>query len=119
MNPKRDPVTDLLQRARRRISDPNHWIQKTYATDAAGYGRPAASPDASRWCAVGALQAEGFHAPGAVVQQAFRRLHDRAEVPVGVCSDGTLAALQKVEWINDHQGHGAVLALYDAAIRGK
>jgi hypothetical protein len=116
---RRDASTELLKQARRRITDPDHWVQKTYATDAAGYGRPAASPDASRWCAVGALQAEGFHAPGAVVKEAFRRLLYLAEVPVGVCPDGTLGAGQKVEWINDHQGHGAVLALYDAAIREK
>lgn len=119
MKPRRDPVTDLLRRARRRITDPARWCQRTYAADAQGYGRRASDRTATRWCAVGALQAESYHAAGLVVREAHRRLNGAAELPEAPNAEGVPIRYQRVEWVNDHLGHDAVLEVYDAAIREK
>jgi hypothetical protein len=116
-------VLAILKRARRRLTDPARWTQGESASAPAGAGIrflwDGGHPLADRWCAVGALAAETCRvergAGGWVVlrdavrfKAAYLRLK-RYCLPLG----------REVEEVNDGDGHQAVLALYDAAIRGK
>lgn len=103
-----DPVTALLQAARRRIADPARWTHGVQARDADGCGVDPLDDDAVAWCAAGALRREAaeedahlFNLRGA----AYQRLY--------------AVTGRSVEDVNDAQGHATVLALFDAAIRGK
>lgn len=115
---RRDASTELLKRARRRITDPQRWTQGAEAREAGGCPTAVWHPEAVRWCAIGALAAECCTA----------RLTAGGRWHVQLDSDRFHLARQRLEaanqgaevpTLNDHQGHGAVLALYDAAIREK
>jgi hypothetical protein len=102
-------ATALLVRARRRIADPARWVRFYLATDATGRRVQPTAPEAARWCAVGALQAEaGWRAVvhgGQALRQATVRLYE--------------ACGRTPEYVNDERGHAAVLEMYDEAIRRK
>jgi hypothetical protein len=104
---ERDAVTELLQRARRRISDPGRWTQAFAARDEFWCPCGPAEDDARAWCAVGALRAEvaDLGWPLTRIGQAYTRLHE--------------AAGAAPEDVNDGRDHAAVLAMFDAAIRRK
>lgn len=53
---KIETVRDFLVATRDVIADPEHWTQGTWARDADGESVDAFSPDAVRWCAVGAME---------------------------------------------------------------
>ena len=118
MRERDDAVTGLLKRARRRITDPNHWTLGTYARDAGGRVALPASPAAVQWCALGALQAEaprGWHLGGKRHAEFSDALHRLAEA---IPERGWMTPAS-VPDLNDEGDHAAVLKLYDAAIRGK
>jgi hypothetical protein len=95
-------VVEVLEGARNLIANPDHWVQGAYATDQ--HGNSVLSHGAVRFCAVGALKraAANVWAPTGVTWEA-RLMLDR------VAADGP-------EFVNDYQGHEAVLAMYDRAI---
>lgn len=80
-----------------RIADPEHWCQGVSARAANGTPVAPAAPEATRWCAVGALQLGNTLAP----------LERAAEALYG---DTTIAA------INDEIGHAAVERVYALAV---
>ena len=51
------PATLILLTAADVLSQPENWTQHTYARDDSGRGQLVYSPNASCWCAMGAIQA--------------------------------------------------------------
>jgi hypothetical protein len=95
-------VSAKLIAARARIADQAQWTTEVYARDASGNSVLPNAPGACRWCAYGALVAEGAeeHGPEAgLLTRAARSLR----------SYGVLGT-------NDELGHAAVIAMYDHAI---
>lgn len=109
-NPAPPPSTVLetLRAARELISDPDRWTQKHLARNEWGLPvDPLRSPDACRFCAMGALLA--VTGDGDLYPIAYRALE--AAVP----ADGR-GRSNTVPWVNDRSDHGAVLRLFDTAI---
>jgi hypothetical protein len=113
----RDRVTQVLIRARERITDKRRWQRDGLASEGPNRARLARAPGdprAVRWCAVGALEAELTTARPS--PRGWRLIVDQA------LYDAAMTRLQEqgdVMGINDRKGHAAVLDLFDAAIRQK
>ena len=93
---------DTLRAARALIADPSRWNgDGGYARDRRGRIVAPCSPNAVRWCALGAIDHE-----------AARRFgnYQAATTPLYRVADDCIS------FINDNQGHAAVLALFDRAI---
>lgn len=91
---------NILRRAKARISDPKNWCKGELARD--GYGCKACfdSPNATSWCASGAILAEvGFTAEPSAG-------HFLAKA----------AGCDSIPYINDNGTHEDVMALYNRAI---
>ncbi|MCC6224705.1 MAG: hypothetical protein IT201_14575 [Thermoleophilia bacterium] len=99
---RRRRVLDVLRRARRRIADPERWTAHAHARDALGNVVMPNSPEATCWCAVGAVKAE--------CQDDNRLLSDTYEALAAVASPRTPID------VNDQLGYAAVLDMFDAAI---
>ena len=110
-----DETTRLLIRARRRLSVPQRWTKGATARDARGRMAHPLSPAAVRWCAMGALHVEG---EALVPDARFRGAVDRLMAALDAAPAGP-PGCQSIPLLNDTLGHGAVLDLYDRAIRGK
>ena len=95
-------IADLLRRARKRISTMDTWCQGTAAQDCRGNGVLSLHPDACRWCAIGAINAETANVN-------LRQLGEEALNAVCPRPYGA-------EGVNDLLGHAAVLKMYDNAI---
>lgn len=97
---------EILRRARERILVPAKWTQRAYALNAAGMSVYGHSPDAVRWCAVGAIRAEApaWHPQSSAAMGALNGAAFRTE-GMGVMS------------LNDLGTHAQVIAVFDAAIR--
>lgn len=97
-------VVEILKAARARIATPEHWCQGKMAVDAEGNSVPVASPDAVRWCALGALYAVG--ARGREDQDAYaallKQVHPMAFAPLST--------------FNNTHSHSEVVAIFDRAI---
>lgn len=52
-----DHAAQLLDKVRKKISDPAHWTQMSYALNEHGEEVSELNPKACRWCAMGALNA--------------------------------------------------------------
>lgn len=105
---RHDPVLALLEAARRRITDPARWTSGVQARDAEGVCVDPRDAEAVSWCAVGAIRREAYDGEPddwALRGAAYGRLY--------------VVAGRAIEDVNDAQGHAAVLAIFDAAIRGK
>lgn len=50
-----NPTVIILQKAKAKIADPDHWTQGVAARDAAGTAVHAGGGEAARWCALGAV----------------------------------------------------------------
>ena len=115
---KRDRVTDVLIRARQRISDKRRWQRGMLASEGPNAGRLVCAPGdprAVRWCAIGALEAEVSTARTSPKGWRFtldRALYEAALVRLSEAGGDVMGT-------NDRRGHAAVLALFDAAIRRK
>lgn len=101
---ERDSTRNLLERALNRIADETHWCQDDLALDADGRPVPPVSDAAVKWCAFGALIAEGG-------------------TPNSRVSAGTAALIaferatgSNIAKVNDVDGHAAVVAGYRKAI---
>ena len=107
MRDRDDPVTDLLKRARRRITDPDHWTARYAARSADGVPMSPTDDDAVAWCAVGSLRVEW--GDDAAAQAVYGRAYNRLWVAAGGAPEA----------LNDGLGHPAVLEMFDRAIRRK
>lgn len=97
-------VTELLKRAKERISDYKRWTRGVYARDRYGRCTPSASTAACQWCAVGSLLS-------------FARDYEPREInAANFLLDGFNDGLAATT-INDTQEHQAVLDMYDRAIK--
>lgn len=92
---------EILRAAKARIEDPAHWTRGALARSARGMAlRSARSRRARAWCASGAVRAETDQETiPPLLWAVARRLFD---MPLVI--------------VNDHLGHAASLAVYDAAI---
>ena len=115
---RRDRVTEVLIRARRRITDKRRWMRFSRATAGPNGDRRVCldgDPRAVRWCALGAVGAETSTARATRTGGWSIRM-DRALYDAAV---ERLEAVADVAGTNDRRGHAAVLALFDQAIRAK
>lgn len=119
------PVTQLLIKARLRITDVARWSRGSFARDVLGNPVVVNSEQAVCWCAVGSLEREaGATMPdwltpkkvGAPVKVSHKEYH-RANTLLQVAAkeiNGGVAASATV--INDGMGHGAAMRMYNRAI---
>ncbi len=103
-----DPVDAALAAARALLADPARWCRHARAVNEAGAERRPESSEACRWCARGALDRITFPA---VAEAAYTRLCAAA--------GDRLAGEWWPEDVNEHEGHTAVLAMYDRALVGR
>ena len=85
---------DKLRAARALIEDPEQWCQGAFARDKAGNHTFSSASDAVQWCALGACTKVGVD--GYLLQR--------------------VSGQSTAEDINDHDGHEAVMLLFDRAI---
>lgn len=98
---------EMLREARALISEPDRWIQHSFARDKYGFSALVSDPDAHCFCAAGAL----IRVRGEVVRHysGLELMHVK----------NLLFSLtgQVIEIYNDTHTHAEVLALFDRAIR--
>jgi hypothetical protein len=94
-------VVEVLRAAKERVLPEKQWTRGMFARDVAGKECEPTSAFACRWCAQGAVYAEVGTAPG------------RARPALSLLAD---ASRYPTPYVNDHQGHDAVLDLFDRAI---
>lgn len=89
-----------LQAARELLSDESRWTKRSYARDVNGHPCSAKSPDACKWCLLGAIQATRV--------SPFSMAADAVEALIGY----------QVDVFNDacYRKHTEVLQLIDKAI---
>lgn len=95
-------IDEVLRAARAKIRLKKNWCQGAFARDASHRGTRPRSPNARQWCAVGAILAIA-KTHSKVCDQAIATL-DRLSKGIGVPN------------FNDHEGHAAVMRLFNAAI---
>jgi hypothetical protein len=96
----------MIEKARELIAEPEHWCRGSYARGKGGASVPVMDRSAQRHCAMGALILAAFEVTGDV-----RRATELADsVSRMISKTGSLV------FVNDHQGHAAVLVLFDKAI---
>lgn len=108
-NSSNTEVMDLLREARALISDPDKWTQGALARNAHGSEVAHYSPDACKWCAVGAISrvAASNNASYDTEMSAYSSL---------VQASRRLFYSDAVGEVNDTHSHTDVLALFDRAI---
>jgi len=103
---------EVARAAADRIRDPDHWCRLDFAKDSDGNSVPAWSPEAVRWCAMGAVLAE-FRKGGESLMRArepdawgplSREFHSRTGL-------GLMGA-------NDLKGHDYMVEALDAIAAG-
>lgn len=101
-----DPVLDLLTRARARIEKPEAWTKGAIARTSDDERTLARDPQATCWCALGAIAAERG---GEVHHPAWQAVQQ--QLPAG----------ESIGSFNDHPDttHADVLALFDRAIAAR
>jgi hypothetical protein len=98
----------IVQTAKELIQDERHWCRGYLAIDDYGFSVDPAGPDAVKRCALGALIAAAYQLTNDKVSA-----HDLA-----LNALRPLCGSNSIVLINDHQGHAAVLALFDEALAG-
>ena len=93
---------ERLKRAKELIQDPAHWVQDWYARNEQDRDVNPDSPDAVKFCALGALYRNEDH-----------DIHDT--LLLTGCS--TYLYRMSITDANDHIGHHAVMKIYDRAIQ--
>jgi hypothetical protein len=96
----------IIERAKELIQDEHHWCRGYLAVDASGVSADPTSREAVRRCALGALVAAAYQ----LTDNTFwaQELAENALRP--------LYGANTLVLTNDHQGHAAVLALFDEAM---
>lgn len=96
--------SEVLRRAKARISDPTRWCCGHFARSAAGVHTTSTDPRARSWCAIGAVLAESETVEnGHLDSSAIRWL-------------ARVAGAETVGSLNDRVGHAGVMNLFDEAI---
>ena len=96
-------VISLLQKARARITDPKNHTTNVFARNKNNFYTDPTLPDATCWCAVGALRAEAPVQP--ILAQAVQAL-----------SLGMPEGRTNIANFNDESTHTEVLEMFDKAI---
>ena len=96
----------ILERARTLIAEPDRWCRGSYARGKGGASVSVRDPSAQRYCAMGALLLAAYETTGDV-GQADELAYSLAR---------SLSETGSLVFINDRQGHDAVLALFDKAL---
>jgi hypothetical protein len=92
---------ELLECARDRIKDPERWTRGAMAVNYSAQTTEPTAPGAVRWCAAGAILACGANPT------------EYYEARSALCKG---SGISSVVLLNDHDGHAAVMEMYDAAI---
>jgi hypothetical protein len=96
----------IIERAKKLIQDERHWCRGYLAADASGRSTDPTSSEAIRRCALGALIAAEYQLTNNTLWA--QELAENALRP--------LYGANTLVLTNDHQGHAAVLALFDEAM---
>lgn len=99
---------DILIRARARIADPANFCQGTYVSEGG-----------TKFCAAGALKAEGispYATHGIQFDPTFELLALAAVEQGALPMSHLFGAVHPVVHVNDGLGHAAVLKMFDRAI---
>jgi hypothetical protein len=96
----------IIERAKELIQDERRWCKGSLAVDASGRSIDPTSSEAIRRCALGALIAAAYQLTNNTLWA--QELAENALKPLYGASTVVLT--------NDHQGHAAVLTLFDEAI---
>ena len=96
----------IIERARALIVDERNWCPGDLARDRMGYSVSPTDRDAEQHCALGALMAAAYEITGDPGQA--RDLAMTAMRP--------LVGATQLTHINDAEGHGATLTLFDSVI---
>ena len=94
------PAAQTLLAARELLSEKSRWHRGSYAGDAHGNPVPLKSPDACRWCALGAIEVVS----GGIFDGAARALYS-------AFNGGSF-----VQWHDGKATHEQVLKLFSRAI---
>ena len=95
----------IIERAKELIQNEQHWCRGSLAIDASGDLADPTSKEAVRRCAFGALIAAAHQ-----LTNSRSRSYELAGNALRLCGTNTVILT------NDHQGHAAVLALFDEAM---
>ena len=96
----------IIERARQIISDPDNWCRGSFARGRGGASVSVRDPAARRFCAMGALILAAIEITGDATQA--------NELAYGIAK--TISRTGSLVFINDRQGHGAILQLFDEAL---
>jgi hypothetical protein len=97
----------IIERAKELIQDQSQWCRGYLAVDADGNSADPTGSEAVKRCALGALLAAAYQLTNS--QEKSCELATNALRP--------LCGSNKVVLVNDHQGHSAILTLFDKAIQ--
>jgi hypothetical protein len=95
----------IIERAKELIQDESRWCRGYLAVDADGISADPTSSEAVKRCAFGALLAAAYQLTNS--REKSCELASNALLP--------LCGSNKVVLVNDHEGHAAILALFDEA----
>jgi hypothetical protein len=99
-------TVQIIARAKELIQDERNWCRGYLAIDERGLGVDPTSKQAAKRCALGALLAA-----------AYELVNDKTSAyELGVNALRPLCESNGVVVLNDHSGHAAVLALFDAVL---
>jgi hypothetical protein len=96
----------IIERAKELIEDERNWCRGYLAVDAFGVSVDPTGAEANKRCALGALIAAAYE----LTTDKFRADELASNALRPLCGSNTIVLT------NDHQGHGAVIALFDAAL---
>jgi len=96
----------LIERARALIEDERHWCPGDLARDRMGYSVSPIDHAAEQRCALGALVAAAYEVTG----------NPRQAYDLAMTATRPFVGATQLTYINDVEGHGAALRLFDIAI---
>lgn len=99
-------LIQVLTAAKTKIQNPDNWVQKYFAIDAAGKPVSFARDDACKFCALGAVLSVS-DCESAAVGKAYHLLSSTALELFGM----------NIVKVNDTLGHAAVLEVYNTTLR--
>ena len=121
-------TSELLSAARELIADEARWTRDWSAKRGDGMPVEPESPEATCWCALGAVRRAVHDQPdrGAaavgephplepLAYAAERRLEGAIDI-LGFCPSTPPNPVSRVPSVNDFLGHAAVMSMYDVAI---
>jgi hypothetical protein len=95
----------VLIRARSLIARPAQWTRRVLASSRTGHPVLWHDQQACQWCALGAINRAAYDLLGD-----RQRAEEIADEVIATCFPANMS------WINDTEGHAAVLGLFDGAL---